>query len=460
MLRDDIYKTLQEQLSHSTEVGIHDITEQSCTYRNYLRLTMAETVAPESGQRILVREVAKGIRAKVRKYLVRAFPAGREGSTFQPGPKMSHNGVVFDVVGFLDDALVEVVVVDEATYKNSFIPNKVRAAVAYQANFFGKKKAHLIVVNQNVLDWESWELTGDFSKVSEEIEAEIGWLSSLLDGKGSHFGTASPTTCRSCPFRRACKADKIDDPDPWDTKKIILRRVPKLTEDLDNYLDEYSNGEGRRKPQKRISPSHFSITKCDRAIAYRLMGTQEKGHIIPKTQRIFDTGHIIHDVIQQTLAHIYGDRFLEEVSVSYPEIYLRGSADGVIDGRIGTEFKSISWKGFEKLTAAKTEHKKQLNMYSVSSGLEEELYLYYNKDDGDIVEFLGTPDIKLWEKQRTRAKSIVAQVEDDKMPDRIDAGWACGECRFAWLCRPGELATKNRSTQQAGRNPIRQRFKR
>ena len=107
-----------------------------------------------------------------------------------------------------------------------------------------------------------------------------------------------------------------------------------------------------------------------------------------------------------------------------------------MDPRRGIEIKSIGSKGFEKLTSAKSDHKKQATTYGAILDLDYIDYIYANKETGDLAVFATAIDRSLWHDTATRAARIIAQVEAGELPEQIDSDYTCSKCKYAWTCKP------------------------
>jgi len=151
-------------------------------------------------------------------------------------------------------------------------------------------------------------------------------------------------------------------------------------------------------------------------------------------RRIFDAGHVIHDVIQGALS---GDEnFISEVPVKEESTMIYGHCDGVLSDSEGLEIKSISTKGFQKLSGPKKEHKVQATMYGHILGLRSMTYLYMDKSSGQIGIFSAALNPRAWNTIALRAEKIIAAVSRGVLPPKIEKAWECTRCPFKWTCKP------------------------
>jgi CRISPR/Cas system-associated exonuclease Cas4 (RecB family) len=206
-----------------------------------------------------------------------------------------------------------------------------------------------------------------------------------------------------------------------------------LAQSVDSYLWGLN-----RKPSGRsthcIHPSEFSISPCDKRIAYGLKGEKQKSSISASLRRIFDMGHACHEILQDALEEACPD-FEPEVRVQWPSIKLSGSCDGVL-GDTGYEIKSISDSGFQKLSGAKSEHRKQGTLYGVPLSLSQMNYMYVNKNTGEIAEYPVVIDKQLWHSMASRAEKIIKTVDEGEMPPETDKTYLCKQCPYCWTCKP------------------------
>lgn len=149
-------------------------------------------------------------------------------------------------------------------------------------------------------------------------------------------------------------------------------------------IDEYliTRGADADRGHDYVSPS--SVFDCMRAQMYRILKYRTDGPNDPRTQRIFDTGHAIHGMLQGYLEDI-GVLEIAECPVFDPELKLTGHCDGVLDvekfkaslkGRNVNkrkrkfsvlEIKTINSNGFKALRGApKENHVKQASAYAMT----------------------------------------------------------------------------------------------
>ncbi|MEC8306402.1 MAG: hypothetical protein VXZ72_00885 [Chlamydiota bacterium] len=436
-LKPKVYEHL-ENTWEGYSVTLEDIVRNDCTYQHYLRYIGQEPDKKKRGPSIVVDNLESGMKALVSKYLKDCY-----GDRLETANKSTVNDFIdAEIVGCIEDSLIDVAVLPaggfESTVKTGKLPTWVIALASTKAYLMKKKKAFIIIMNRNNQKWASYSITGDLSIVAKEVLEDVKELQSRIDNKIDHLGRDSD--CFRCSFARTCAAKKQQAKLPYTVKYTKVAPSANLCLAVDKYLFSLNN-EKTGRATHCIHPSEFSVYACDRRIAYSLMGTKRHNNISPHLRRIFDVGHICHDIIQNALTETMPDDCEIEVPVHHEQYKIKGHCDGVykdnIGRRNGIEIKSISSKGFEKLSSAKKDHQKQGTLYGTPLDLHTMNYLYMNKDTGNIKEFEAPVSKNMWHNLAARAESILRDVKKDVMPERIDKDYLCKQCPFMWTCRPG-----------------------
>lgn len=135
---------------------------------------------------------------------------------------------------------------------------------------------------------------------------------------------------------------------------------------IDRYLLNQSIAEDDDADRGHGLNSPSGIGGCIKAQFYRRTGEASNDIIEPRTRRIFDNGHGVHDRLQTYLEKC-GKLMMREVPVWNKDYEVIGHCDGVV--KISPiqlailEIKSINDNGFNALMDAKEEHKKQAQVY-------------------------------------------------------------------------------------------------
>jgi len=428
-ITQSLYRELSQ--AHTDSVRIEDFTTNSCVYKKVLRFLGEEPDKDLEGSKALSSEMSKRIKAKVLEYSQECF-----GDRFTPGyTAQLHDLVDVEFAGAIDNQLFEVIVVSGGAYDGILsrgLPSWVKATVAVKAHLTKKKSAHLILFSRNNQKWSGWTLSGNFSVCAKEILGDVKKFKAMLGGAQAD---GDKNSCNRCEFKSRCTAIKDKAVAPLTVKEIRSTPNSDLCSDLDSHLW----GMNRKKNSRAthcIHPSEFSISSCDRRIAYGLLGSPRRSEISPSLRRIFDVGHILHDIVQESISKAFGDSCEIEAPVRHESLKIRGSCDGVLHGTDGLEIKSISSKGFDKLSNPKRDHQKQATLYGVPRNLERMIYLYGNKDTGEIAEFNKPVDKGLWHTLAARAESIIRTADKGEMPDRTTKAYECSKCPFVDTCAP------------------------
>lgn len=151
--------------------------------------------------------------------------------------------------------------------------------------------------------------------------------------------------------------------------------IPRLNKHLLKLGDDGGRNHGLNSPS--------GVSSCPRSIYYTRKQTSKDGAIDPRTRRIFDNGHHVHDRLQTYLAE-EGTLILAETPVWSRRLKILGHCDGMIKVsrfEIGIlEIKSINSNQFSALNKAKPEHQMQAQVYMLCL---EELREYLNEAEND-----------------------------------------------------------------------------
>jgi len=152
----------------------------------------------------------------------------------------------------------------------------------------------------------------------------------------------------------------------------------------------------------------------------------------------------------------------EQQSVVNHKLELRGKHDGFLGkngGRTAAEIKSVNQWTFEKIRAARTEEAQrdvlldpegwqrrgaiQFNAYLLELGEASGVFVFRNRNDGDLEPVDFYADTALWSEMAERLKKVNKAVKTDTPPDRIDGTGTrkvCEGCAFAHICLPDLVA--------------------
>lgn len=250
---------------------------------------------------------------------------------------------------------------------------------------------------------------------------------------------------------------------------------------LDTYLLRIKDDKGRNHGLN--SPS--SIGKCPRSIYYGRKGIVGNTSVIkPRTRRVFQNGHDVHNRIQRCLK-AEGILLIDEPPVFNIELEILGNADGliVLSGRLAVlEIKSINHCEYTTLLEPKPEHLRQASTYmycfekirqyilaghdidtlsqTYKKSLDKSLslkekneryknfekmieviikfldkpidsidFIYENKNTQEIKEFIVDWDSDIINEIETTYRYLNECVANNTIPDRPDGSTKSGSCR-------------------------------
>ena len=352
---------------------------------------------------VLLRVAGIGQRRLLRKYLSECFKMGfRHGEALDIAEPNSSVPMVAELHGFIENAFVDIALISKTEFTMFRPPDWAIIACAAKATWAERKEAILVGMNRDNQEWAFWHLSGDLSAVAYAVESNF------------------------------------ESPPAKIPAAVIVKPFMQMASKVDEYLLALNSRPSGRS-QGVFHPSEFSITECDRWLAYELNGIKKHEDISPQLRRIFDVGHSFHDVAQHALGHKFPE-FRAEVPIKNASLRFSGSCDGTLH-KEGAELKTISSKGAEKLRGPKTDHKKQATIYGANLDLDVMHYVYAVKETGELIHYPVPVDRKLWHQIATRAANILNAVDQKLLPPQIDKDYLCKKCPFAWTCKPGLAAS-------------------
>ena len=182
-------------------------------------------------------------------------------------------------------------------------------------------------------------------------------------------------------------------------------------------------------PDKRAKgvfhPSQL-LDGCLRGMAFDLMGeeyTNPKGKHSGDLQRTFDVGTWYHIYMQNILYKI-GFLAQAEVPVISKERYLNGKADGVFNDsvfgeKVVLEIKTMnSWNFSKAVFRPFKKHEFQASLYARELGAKKVLYLYINKDNSEIRDFLMPINEEQLAIADAKMNKVINHVKKGTLPNR------------------------------------------
>lgn len=247
----------------------------------------------------------------------------------------------------------------------------------------------------------------------------------------------------------------------------VLSRIESFLEDLnvdpiEEMLFSFDLGQHRRREIFHASTIGTLSGKsmcgkypmgCARVLYYDLIGAQSEGAIDPRLRRIFDTGSAIHAQLQGYLS-VIADRsegeftFVPEVVISPDHndiadlMDISGHTDGdstviVNDDKVRflLEIKTINDAGYKKTSGPHPEHLMQGTVYQKALDVPLIVFLYYNKNDSSMAEFVHEFDPRRWDAIVDKLEMVREAAIKEEPPSR-EPGWACSTCKYKGICKP------------------------
>ena len=428
-VREMLRKGLQDLYGEREAHSLSTFLRATCLLREHklLQTNKAEVCSPE--QIMLDRA-----EYEIKQWAVAWF-AGAYGPRFKRGGWRSYAGVHYLFLGWLDGIPVDMVLQSGTTYGMGRLGNAGRLRAAFVGAALKSDAVYVVRAHRSSMEWAAHTVSG-CEVVGADLLHDASLLARWWEDDSNAIGTGSESDCAACVVADLCTNRVLTGPTLPPVRKLKVRPNAGLIKDLDRYL-EYMNELPNHRSQGVTHPSEVAITSCDRRLWYELKHYERKEQIKPKLRRIFAIGHAYHAVIQVVSAHAIPD-FLEEVRVTHKTTLISGSVDGdsaKLDAVF--EYKSISELGFDGLTNPKSDHKKQATIYTKLRDRANTVYVYMNKETGDLRVFEKKFEKKLWHEIAYRLEMVVTQARNDVIPDQAEyADSVCASCPFQWTCKP------------------------
>jgi len=285
---------------------------------------------------------------------------------------------------------------------------------------------------------------------------------------------------------RLLREDMIETADdllalPAKERAALFERIQAWPEHINEHLRwlqdkiTYSLGfpldMGQRRRTQCFHASSLSYYRdCQRVAYYQYNGARGDSPST-KSQRIFHTGHAVHAQLQAYFQSI-ADRTIGaldtkqvlpplaiielEMEASFwdPDLELSGHADLLgylqdpIQGevRFVGEIKSMKHNSFLKAQKAQKPfdyHLDQATAYCKEFEAPMAIYIYFDKDESDILVFPVLFNQKRWDEL---VKILVESRERTSVPDFRPVSFKCKDCDFNRICKPGRYTRRGRRT--------------
>lgn len=192
---------------------------------------------------------------------------------------------------------------------------------------------------------------------------------------------------------------------------------------------------------------------CSRMLFYDYTGAPAEGAWDPRMRKLLDTGSAIHAQLQGYLEVIAAnsdgaESFTPEAEIDPNEnevgqkMDTSGHTDGiytvVVPGdkvRFGIEIKTINEAGYQKTRGPHPEHIMQGTIYQKCLDLPLMVFLYYNKNDSSVAEFVHVFDPERWDAIVRKLNKVRECAFLDAPPEQ-ETGWHCSNCKYKVICNP------------------------
>jgi len=194
---------------------------------------------------------------------------------------------------------------------------------------------------------------------------------------------------------------------------------------------------------------------CKRATYYGFHWVSEET-ISARTNRIFETGHRLEDIIINDLINNGYEITARQVGVTDETVHVQGHIDGIItiDGESCLlEIKTSNESNYNKIVKhgvkiAKLPYYMQMQAYMGKLQLKKGLFLAYNKNDcsyyTELIDF--NPGIA-----KDIDRIFFSILTDEQLPDKISTDpddFECSWCSFKQVCHFNQEPAKNCRTCQ------------
>jgi CRISPR/Cas system-associated exonuclease Cas4 (RecB family) len=185
------------------------------------------------------------------------------------------------------------------------------------------------------------------------------------------------------------------------------------------------------------------IGQCLRKLWFRQNGapvsTYPTGDDYLRQHFTFEIGTYAHVLIQNLISRA-GLLIRREVPIRNDKRKILGHADGILrldGGKQLLEIKTINSRGFAKLDGPKPEHKMQTTVYMAELKLPTTIFVYYEKDAGQIKEYSYDCDPVQVDAMNKRIESFQTHTKKKTLPPAEGTSphkFPCAWCEYSSVC--------------------------
>lgn len=201
-----------------------------------------------------------------------------------------------------------------------------------------------------------------------------------------------------------------------------------------------------------IHPSQIN-NDCMLRLYNDVVGIEGQQRHEARMQLVFDLGHAVHAMFQSYgLKGAWGPYYIPEAPINgelqqlAEMLMIEGHADAdtiitvdiegspvIYEVGVVHEYKTINTHGFSKLTRPKPEHLRQALIYSACLNRPVVAYLYFDKNDSNLVDFPVEFNPELWRIISAKIQMMVDFYKRGVAPQG-DPGYHCQECPYVNSC--------------------------
>lgn len=229
-------------------------------------------------------------------------------------------------------------------------------------------------------------------------------------------------------------------------------------------------GSGQITKHARLPGIHASQigNSCLLKLYKDMEGAEARKVVDPQLQLIFDLGHSVHRMLQNYgLRGAWGPhynpecRISEDVQERAHQYFLESSADAdtilfiddadpVYNYEVGIihEYKTINNAGFKTLTSPVPKHKQQATIYQFALNRPITAFLYLNKDNCSVKDFVVGWDPQLWAVTQQKLSTLNRLYEANIVPPGAP-GYHCQDCEYSFNCEAYSAKSENREKRMS-----------
>ena len=196
--------------------------------------------------------------------------------------------------------------------------------------------------------------------------------------------------------------------------------------------------------------------ECVRYLTYERVAWDKKVPIKSDVVRVMQEGNLHEQAVMEIIRKLGYQVIEQQRAFNWQKFQITGHVDGKIyyEGkRIPLEVKSMGRNMYgiarKEMSNGKVQNKWlrkylcQINLYMMMDNIDEAIFIFKNRDNGEIFASGVVLDYELSESLLKKAETINYHVEKGIIPDGINDIDICIDCGYAHICNPEVLASQN-----------------